>query len=154
MCQSGCNNENYWGDCELGYCELQIMEEKKVSFLKGDIYYADLNNAIGDVQKGIRPVVVVSNNFYNNFSNCVTVVPISSSMGKVIRTHVVVEGEEYLRDCGLFTNVRVDILDIRGEKFVEIYHNNERIYMNMVKEAYFELKNDDNLSNRLHLSVY
>ena len=102
MCQSGCNNENYWGDCNLGYCEVQMMEErKKMSFLKGDIYYADLNNAIGDVQQGIRPVVVVSNNFYNNFSNCVTVVPISSSMGKVIRTHVVVEGEEYLRDCGL-----------------------------------------------------
>ena len=56
--------------------------------------------------------------------------------------------------CGLFTNVRVDILDIRGEKFVEIYHNNERIYMNMVREAYFELKNDDNFNNRLHLSVY
>ena len=102
MCQSGCSNENYWGDCNLGYCEVQMMEErKKMSFLKGDIYYADLNNAIGDVQQGIRPVVVVSNNFYNNFSNCVTVVPISSSMGKVIRTHVVVEGEEYLRDCGL-----------------------------------------------------
>ena len=67
MCQSGCLNENYWGDCEIGYCELQIMEEKKVSFLKGDIYYADLNNAIGDVQKGIRPVVVVSNNFYINY---------------------------------------------------------------------------------------
>ena len=30
--------------------------------LKGDIYYADLNNSIGDVQQGIRPVVVVSNN--------------------------------------------------------------------------------------------
>ena len=41
-----------WGDCNLGYCELQIMEEKKMSFLKGDIYYADLNNAIGDVQQG------------------------------------------------------------------------------------------------------
>ena len=51
-----------------------------MSYLKGDIYYADLNNSIGDVQNGIRPVMVISNNFYNNFSNCVTIVPITSSL--------------------------------------------------------------------------
>ena len=52
-----------------------------MSYLKGDIYYADLNNSIGDVQNGIRPVMVISNNFYNNFSNCVTVVPFINECG-------------------------------------------------------------------------
>ena len=69
--------------------------------LKGDIYYADLNNSIGDVQQGIRPVVVVSNNFYNNFSNCVTVVPITSSLNKIIKTHVIIDNEAELKECGL-----------------------------------------------------
>lgn len=72
-----------------------------MSCLKGDIYYADLNNSIGDVQNGIRPVMVISNNFYNNFSNCVTIVPITSSLNKIIKTHIVVNNEEFINECGL-----------------------------------------------------
>ena len=29
MCQSGCINENYWGDCTLRECELQVEEMLK-----------------------------------------------------------------------------------------------------------------------------
>ena len=60
-------------------------------FKKGDVFYADLNNTLGSIQRGIRPVVVVSNNYFNNHSEAVTVVPLSTNMNKIFSTHVVIE---------------------------------------------------------------
>lgn len=69
--------------------------------LRGDIYYANLNNTIGNVQSGVRPVVIVSNNFYNNHSNNVQIVPISTNTSKIMLTHVMINDKEVMEDCGL-----------------------------------------------------
>jgi len=59
-----------------------------------DVFYADLPAIPGSqVQQGVRPVLVVSNNINNKFSPVVTVVPITSSRTKSrIPTHVSVCG--------------------------------------------------------------
>ena len=54
----------------------------------GDIYMASLN-AEGDLQSGIRPVLIVSNDKANEFSPVITIVPITSKLGKKkLPTHV------------------------------------------------------------------
>ncbi len=42
-----------------------------------DIYLADLNPSIGREQRGMRPVLIVSNN-YENFLDIVTIIPATS----------------------------------------------------------------------------
>ena len=45
---------------------------------RGDIYYVDLNPAMGSEQGGIRPVLVIQNEMGNLFSPTVIVAPLTS----------------------------------------------------------------------------
>jgi mRNA interferase MazF len=46
--------------------------------LRGDIYWADLNPVIGSEQGGLRPVLVLSHNVYNERSGTVIAVALTS----------------------------------------------------------------------------
>jgi mRNA interferase MazF len=46
--------------------------------LRGDIYWADLNPVIGSEQGGLRPVLVVSHNIFNEKSGTVIAVALTS----------------------------------------------------------------------------
>ncbi len=63
----------------------------------GDLYYADLPVLEGSsVQQGCRPVLIVSNNKFNQYSTMVSIAPLTSKLGKhCIPTHVHIKG------CGL-----------------------------------------------------
>lgn len=50
-------------------------------FLRGDIYYANLEPHLGSEQGGIRPVVVVQNNTANCYSPNLIVAPVTSNTG-------------------------------------------------------------------------
>ena len=61
------------------------MLKNKGNIIRGDIYITDLGERTGShdaVQRGRRPVVVVSNNAANKFSPAVTIVPLTSSTSK------------------------------------------------------------------------
>lgn len=49
-----------------------------MKILRGDIFVANLDPAVGHEMKKIRPVIIVSNNTGNEFSGTVTIVPITS----------------------------------------------------------------------------
>ncbi len=53
-----------------------------------DIYYARLEEKIGSVQYGHRPVVIVQNDIGNYFAQSVIVVPMTSQLKKELPTHV------------------------------------------------------------------
>ena len=56
---------------------------------RGDIYLADLDPAIGSEQGGIRPILVVQNDYGNLHSRTLICAPITSRMDKTdIPTHV------------------------------------------------------------------
>lgn len=56
---------------------------------KDEIWLADLGESKGSVQRGVRPVLIVSNDIGNKFSSVVSVVSITSSTTKKsIPTHV------------------------------------------------------------------
>ena len=46
--------------------------------LRGDIYWADLNPVIGSEQGGLRPVLILSHNVFNERSRTVIVVALTS----------------------------------------------------------------------------
>ena len=48
------------------------------TYLRGDLYYADLGRGIGSEQKGSRPVVIIQNNVGNRHSPTVIIAAITS----------------------------------------------------------------------------
>ena len=48
------------------------------TYLRGDLYYADLGRGIGSEQKGSRPVVIIQNNVGNRYSPTVIIAAITS----------------------------------------------------------------------------
>ena len=71
----------------------------KMNVKRGDIYYANLNPAIGSEQGDVRPVLVVQNNKGNAYSPTTVVVPITKSLVKnYLPTHVVIPQSSGL-DC-------------------------------------------------------
>ena len=73
------------------------MNKGKVSNLvtKGQVLWVDLPDVeSGSVQKGRRPVVVISNNKGNQFSPVILVAPLTSKKKKHLPTHVDVFASE------------------------------------------------------------
>jgi len=50
--------------------------------LRGDIYWADLNPVIGSAQGGLRPVLILSQNVFNERSGTVIAVALTSQQQK------------------------------------------------------------------------
>ena len=50
--------------------------------LRGEIYWASLNPIIGNEQSGLRPVLILSRDFFNNHSGTVIAVAITSQPQK------------------------------------------------------------------------
>ena len=48
------------------------------TYLRGDLYYADLGHGIGSEQKGTRPIVIIQNNMGNKHSPTVIIAAITS----------------------------------------------------------------------------
>ena len=57
---------------------------------RGDIYYADLNPAVGSEQGGIRPVLVVQ----NDVGNCYSPTILTSKSKKKLPTHISIHSGE------------------------------------------------------------
>lgn len=58
--------------------EVNLMKQ---TYLRGDMYYADLGEGIGSEQKGARPVLIIQNNLGNKYSPTVIIAAISGKGG-------------------------------------------------------------------------
>lgn len=61
---------------------------------RGDIYYADLNPAVGSKQGGIRPVLVVQNDVGNCYSPTIIIAVLTSKSKKKLPTHISIHSGE------------------------------------------------------------
>lgn len=62
----------------------------------GEMFFADLSPVIGSEQGGIRPVVVISNDIANRYSQAITIAPITSQINKAkLPVHVELSMENY-----------------------------------------------------------
>ena len=61
------------------------------SIQKGDIYYADLSPTVGSEQFGMRPVLILQNDFRNKNSPTTIIAPLTSKQKPRMSTHVKIE---------------------------------------------------------------
>lgn len=68
------------------------------TYLRGDMYYADLGKGIGSEQEGYRPVVIIQNNVGNKHSPTVIIASITSKREAKAKlpTHYLIEAEDSL----------------------------------------------------------
>lgn len=68
------------------------------TYLRGDMYYADLGKGIGSEQEGRRPVVIIQNNIGNRYSPTVIVAAITAKAGIIAKlpTHYYIGAEDGL----------------------------------------------------------
>ena len=68
------------------------------TYLRGDMYYADLGRGIGSEQEGYRPVLIIQNNTGNKYSSTVVVAAISSKVDAKAKlpTHYLLKAENGL----------------------------------------------------------
>lgn len=57
---------------------------------RGEVYWCEFNYGTGSEQVGNRPAVVVSNDKCNEFSQTITVVPLTTAVKKKLPTHAIV----------------------------------------------------------------
>ena len=70
------------------------------TYLRGDLYYADLGHGIGSEQKGTRPIVIIQNNMGNKHSPTVIIAAITSkaNIKAKLPTHIELSALEYDMD--------------------------------------------------------
>ena len=62
---------------------------------RGNVYLTDLGNAVGSVQEGIRPCIVMSNNTNNLHSPIIQVIPLTTSEKTALPIHYVLKSHIY-----------------------------------------------------------
>lgn len=68
------------------------------TYLRGDMYYADLGRGVGSEQEGYRPVLIIQNDTGNKYSTTVIVAAISSKVDAKAKlpTHYLLKAENGL----------------------------------------------------------
>ena len=83
------------------------------TYLRGDMYYADLGRGIGSEQEGYRPVVIIQNNKGNKHSPTVIAAAISSKVGvkPKLPTHYFIKAEYGLERPSIVLMEQIRTLD-------------------------------------------
>lgn len=86
------------------------------TYLRGDMYYADLGRGIGSEQEGYRPVVIIQNNTGNKYSPTVIVAAISSKVDAKAKlpTHYLLKAESGLELPSLVLLEQLRTIDKSG----------------------------------------
>ena len=87
---------------------------------RGEIYFANLDPAVGDKTKKIRPVLIISNNANNKAANTLTVIPITSNVSKVYPFEVLMN----MNECGLSKTSKAQCHQIRTISKTRISNKN------------------------------
>ena len=76
---------------------------------RGEIYFANLDPTIGKEINKTRPVLIISNDINNLYSELVTIVPITSQTEKIYPYEVLISKDE----SGLIKNSKIKCNQIR-----------------------------------------
>jgi mRNA interferase MazF len=57
---------------------------------EGDVFLANMDPTVGVEIKKTRPVIIVSNEWINRFSQLVVIIPLTSSTKKVSPSHIII----------------------------------------------------------------
>lgn len=85
------------------------------TYLRGDLYYADLGHGIGSEQQGTRPVVIIQNNIGNKHSPTVIVAAVTSQTRSKTKlpTHYYIDAEDGLEQPSIVLLEQIRTIDKR-----------------------------------------
>jgi mRNA interferase MazF len=109
---------------------------------RGEIYFANLNPAVGSEMNKRRPVLIVSNDANNNAASVVTILPITSNVSRVYPFEVLLNPE----DSGLSKASKVQAQQVRTI-------SKQRILGDAMGSLNTELIELVNAALKLHLSL-
>ncbi|MBE9168217.1 type II toxin-antitoxin system PemK/MazF family toxin [Pleurocapsales cyanobacterium LEGE 06147] len=95
---------------------------------RGDVYYANLDPAVGSETAKLRPVLIVSNNVNNSAANTVTIVPLTSNVKRVYPFEVLLQPSDSSLPKASKVQAQqirtISKLRIKGNKIERPYPNN------------------------------
>ncbi|MDM0633334.1 type II toxin-antitoxin system PemK/MazF family toxin [Clostridium perfringens] len=112
---------------------MRILREElfKTSYLRGDIFYADLPNQNGSEQSGVRPVVIIQNNLGNKYGRTLIVAPITSRDKKDLPVHSEIYNNNLERDSTILLEQVTTIDKNKVKEFVGHLTRNELKKLNI-----------------------
>lgn len=83
------------------------------TYLRGELYYADLGRCVGSEQEGYRPVVIIQNDMGNRHSPTVIVAAISSRIRakRKLPTHYYMNAENGLKEPSVILLEQIRTID-------------------------------------------
>ncbi|ELC8453571.1 type II toxin-antitoxin system PemK/MazF family toxin [Clostridium perfringens] len=103
----------------------------KTSYLRGDIFYADLPDQNGSEQSGVRPVVIIQNNLGNKYGRTLIVAPITSRDKKDLPVHSEIYNNNLERDSTILLEQVTTIDKNKVKEFVGHLTRNELKKLNI-----------------------
>lgn len=104
---------------------------------QGDIIKVNLNPQVGHEQAGYRPVVIVSNDFFNQVTNLVIACPITNT-NKVFPLHVPLD--DRTSTSGFILCQHVKALDLKARNYKVIEKLPKDILKNIVDIVFSEIE--------------
>lgn len=94
--------------------------------VKGAIFYADLGNAVGSEERGIRPVLIIQNNIGNKFSPTTIIAPISTQKKNNLPTHILIKQFNRIRSNSIIMLEQIRVIDkIRLTGFIDFLNEKQ-----------------------------
>ncbi|WP_283703186.1 type II toxin-antitoxin system PemK/MazF family toxin [Clostridium perfringens] len=103
----------------------------KTSYLRGDIFYADLPDKKGSEQNGLRPVVIIQNNLGNKYGRTLIVAPITSRDKKDLPVHNEIYNNSLEKDSTILLEQVTTIDKNKVKEFVGHLTRNELKKLNI-----------------------
>ncbi|EGT3618108.1 type II toxin-antitoxin system PemK/MazF family toxin [Clostridium perfringens] len=103
----------------------------KTSYLRGDIFYADLPEKKGSEQNGLRPVVIIQNNLGNKYGRTLIVAPITSRDKKDLPVHSEIYNNSLEKDSTILLEQVTTIDKNKVKEFVGHLTRNELKKLNI-----------------------
>lgn len=110
---------------------------------RGEIYIADLNPTVGSEISKKRPVIIVSNDINNLYSDTVSIVPITSNISKIYPFEILIR---FNKKNGLSNDSKAQCHQIRTISKTRL--NNIKLGILSTKES-----EDLDIALRLHLNL-
>lgn len=83
-----------------------------MAYHRGDVFLAYLGNPFGSEQGGLRPVVIMQNDWSCVYSPTVTMVPLTSNLKKThLASHYVLQDADFLKKKSMVLGEQIDTID-------------------------------------------
>lgn len=130
LCKKNLDSLNKDGDLFMGCVEC----------IRGDIFIVELKSSEDKhVQKGRRPVVVISSNVNNNNSPTVNVIPLTATIKKIDQpTHVIIKGYGLALTSMTLSEQIITLDKKRLKKYNWIGRIDDTIVLNKIRDSVFQ----------------